>query len=129
MKKLALPFLVLMMLMMAVMPVSAGLTWCATDPEVILRNSAGSIYVLVEVPHTHQGDAVTLYLGVPKGAQVVQVPGEANLTVVTREIGNADHILASVREGFPIRLSATKNGSQLGQIVFENGKGTARWRW
>jgi hypothetical protein len=129
MKKLALPLLVFVMLMMAVLPASAGLTWCATDPEVVLPNGQGSVYVMVEVPQAYQGEAVTLNLGVPKGAQVVPQPGEVNVKIVTHEIGNAKHIIATVHADFPIRLSATQDGQQLGQFVFLKGDGTANWKW
>lgn len=128
MKKSAAILGLVILLLITAFPVMASWSWCSNDPEVILPNGQGSVYVWVGVPEAYAGQPVTVHLMVPKGSLVINHPGEANIQVVTHTLaGDAQTIVAKVDEGFPIRLSVVFHEKDLRVFTFERGKGVASW--
>jgi len=126
-KRLAVSTLVVLVLLVAVVPVFAGYTWCSTDPAIKLPDNQGTMHIQVSIPVEYRDTGLTLYLIAPVGSQVTSSDEWVNVVFVPR--GRANRVIAAVNAGFPVELSAELNGQALGSQLFENGRGAIVWRW
>jgi len=127
-KRLLLPILVIAILMVAVVPASAGLTWCMTDPPIKLPDNGGVFHVKVAVPEQNRHTGMTLYLTAPAGSQLVGGTGNVDITVDLGE-GAASQVTATISASFPVELSAQLQDQQWKAKPFDSGVGTVTWVW
>ncbi len=126
--KVVLLSLVLLLLVVAVTPVSAGYMWCLTDPNILLPSGGGVVHLMVGVPKEYKGVSFTLDVWAPAGSRVVG--NTHGINVVLHE-GPANQITASENAGFPVMMVAKYRGQILppGEVYFIEGSGTATWTW
>lgn len=127
MKKSFVPVLVLTLLVLTAAPAIAGLTWCSTDPVVLLPDGS-VVHVLVAVPEGHENDLFTLTLTAPAGSRLLgQVP-KLNINVVLRA-GPDGEMTASHNARFPVMVFARSLGAELDTYVLQSRRDKAVWNW
>lgn len=119
--------IVLLLLVSAVTPASAGYAWCLTDPNILIPGE-GVVHLMVGVPKEFKGVSFTLDVWAPAGAQVVG--NTHGINVVLHE-GPAKQITAAESAGFPVLMFVKYRGNILapGEVYFLEGSGTATWTW
>ena len=127
-KSVVLSVLVGILVLATATTVFAGFTWCMTDPNIQLPDG-GVVHVWVGVPREYRDTGFTLDVWAPAGSELVGSSGAVNVTVVLHESNKTDQIKAKVAAGFPVLLSAKYQNVELGEYVFEKGRGTATWSW
>jgi hypothetical protein len=132
---LSLAVLVIVLALVTALPASAGRTWCANDPIVMLPSGA-TVHVNVLVPAENVDDGFTLTLHAPRGSQLQDTSEGMNITVSLVDDGPRRHITASVAAGFPVGLRARYLGFVLpvdesdgGRIFLPPPGGSITWTW
>lgn len=125
--KLLLAALVVLLLVGATAPATAGYVWCLTDPNILLPHG-GVVHLMVGTPQEYKGASFTLDVWAPAGSRVVG--NTHGINIVLHE-GPANQITASAHVGFPLMLFAKYKGTVLnpGVVYFLDGNGTATWTW
>lgn len=126
--KLVLLSLVLLLLVTAATPASAGYSWCMTDPNILLPDG-GVVHLLVGMPQEYVGVPFSLDVWAPAGARIV---GSTHGINVTLHAGPANQVTATVENaGFPVMFVVKFKGEILapGEAIFAGGSGTATWTW
>jgi hypothetical protein len=125
--KLVLLSLVLLLVATAAMPVSAGYSWCMTDPNILLPEG-GVVHLLVGVPEEFVGVSFDLAVWAPAGARIV---GSTHGINVTLHEGPANQVTATANANFPVMLVTKFQGKipAPGEVIFATGHGTATWTW
>lgn len=125
--RFALLSVVLLLVVTAVSPASAGYEWCLTDPNIRLPDG-GVVHLLTGVPQEFKGAAFDLAVWAPAGSRIV---GSTHGINVTLHEGPANQITAAANASFPVMLVTKFREETLapGEVVFMTGQGTATWAW
>ncbi len=125
--KFVLLSLVLLLVVTAATPASAGYSWCLTDPNIKLADG-GVVHLLVGTSKENKGVPFDLDVWAPAGARIVGSTHGINLTL---HEGPAEQITVTANASFPVMLFTKFRGKILtpGEVVFMTGQGTATWTW
>ena len=90
---------VIVLLSIVVLPMSAGWTWCSSDPRIKLAN--GSVFnIKVSVPTDKIGEEVNLDIVAPAGSRVISGTGRLNIVTTLDVTGSSREIVVHVDEDF-----------------------------
>jgi hypothetical protein len=112
-KGLGLAILVTLLVIMTVLPASAGWSWCSADPHIKLPNQRGVINLKVFVPLEYRDAEVVLEVWAPEGSRLVGGSGSLDITTVLHA-GSDQELKVQVLNGVPAMLEPKLRGHDLG---------------
>jgi hypothetical protein len=131
----SLAVLVVVLALITAIPASAGRTWCASDPTIMLPSGA-LVHISILVPAENADDGFMLTIHAPPGSTLQDKTEGINVTEILVDDGPRRHITASVEAGFPVGLRARYLGFVLpvddsdgGRIFLPPPGGSITWAW